>query len=239
MPHLESVRKPGFLNPFELFRPSIQAIWLNIRTLVAVTLTAFATILVPALLISAATGVRYRAGDTGDSPFLIVLAIVIGFVALVAAIVLFSAFVPVGLKSVRGKQVSFNEAVNLGKRYAWRLLLLGLASGVLIILGFILFIIPGLFMLRRYYLAPYFLVDHNLGVFEAMRQSTAASKKFSGPIWGLIGVNLLLGILGIIPIIGLLASIPQLLYSFAPAKRYDELQKAVGHHKAQAHKVTA
>ena len=89
-------------------------------------------------------------------------------------------------------------------------------------------------MLRRYYLAPYFLVDHDLDVFEAMRQSAAGSKKFSGPIWGLIGVDLLMGILGIVPVVKIFVSIPQALYSFAPAKRYDELQKALSHHHKTA-----
>lgn len=222
--------KPRFLNPFALFEPSIKAIWLNFWTIVLVILTAIATVLIPAMLIGAAMDVRYRVGETSDSPILITLAIIIGLVAVAAAIVLFSAFVPVGLKSVRGKKVTYNQAVNLGKRYAWRLLLLGIASGAIIIVGLILLIIPGLFMIRRYYLAPYFLVDHDLGVFEAMRQSATASKKFSKPIWGLIGVDILLGVLSIIPGIGIILGIPQLLYSFAPAKRYDELQKALGHH---------
>ena len=234
MPKLESVNKPGFLNPFALFKPSIKAMWLNLGTIFLVALSAIASVLIPAMLIGAAVGVRNRVGETSDSPFLIALAVVIGLVALIAAIVLFSAFVPVGLKSVRGKKVGYNEAVNLGKRYAWRLFLLGLASGAIILIGFILLIVPGLFMLRRYYLAPYFLVDRDLGVFEAMRQSAEASIKFSGPVWGLIGVEILLGILSIIPAVGVILGIPQLLYSFAPAKRYDELQKALGgRHKAK------
>lgn len=235
MPKLESVNKPGFLNPFALFEPSIKAIWLNIWTNVLLIVAAFAIVLIPALLTGAALSIRDKTGTTGESPLLIILATLIIILAVVASIVLFSAFIPLGLRSVRGKIVSFNEAVELGKHYAWRLCLLALASGAIILIGFLLFIIPGLFMLRRYYLAPYFLVDRDLGVFEAMTQSAEASKKHSGPIWGLIGVMLLLSILGIIPVIGFFFGILSLLYSFAPAKRYDELHKAMGHHKEPAH----
>ena len=125
--------------------------------------------------------------------------------------------------------MSYKEALQTGRQFALRLVGLGLCAGVLILLGLLLFIVPGIFMYKRYILAPYYLIDKNLGVFEAMRQSTADSKEFSDPIWGLVGVTSLLAFVGLLPLIGFLTSIGQLLYCFAPAKRYDEVQKALGH----------
>jgi len=144
-------------------------------------------------------------------------------------VALFSSLIALGLNSVRSKKMSYKEALQNGRQFALRLVGLGFCAGVLILLGLLLFIVPGIFMYRRYILAPYYLVDKNLGIFDAMRQSAADSKEFSGPVWGLVGVTILLSLVGNIPIIGLAASVGQILYAFAPAKRYDEVQKALGH----------
>jgi hypothetical protein len=59
-----------------------------------------------------------------------------------------------------------------------------------------------------------------------MKQSAAATKPFSGAIWGIIGVYILLSLPGFIPLIGGLVSIAlTTLYSVAPALRYYELSK--------------
>jgi len=100
-----------------------------------------------------------------------------------------------------------------------------LLSGLLIIGGLILFIVPGIIMFRRYYLAPYFVIDKNLGVREAMAQSAAASKPVSGYIYGLVGVGIVLGLPNIIPLVGpIIASALALVYSVAPALRYEEIK---------------
>jgi hypothetical protein len=81
-------------------------------------------------------------------------------------------------------------------------------------------------MWRRYALAPYYLIDQNLSIGEAMKKCADQSKKFSKGIWGLIGVQILLAIVSVIPLIGwLVGAVLQLAYFCAPAKRYDEIQK--------------
>jgi uncharacterized membrane protein len=94
--------------------------------------------------------------------------------------------------------------------------------------GFLLLIVPGLFLLRRYILAPYFLVDKELSINEALNQSAAFSKKYSGAVWGLIGVTILISLLGIIPVLGGIASaILGIAYYCAPALRYKEVTTGV------------
>ena len=80
-------------------------------------------------------------------------------------------------------------------------------------------------MIRRYTLASYFLIDQNLGILEAMRRSSAATKGFSGAIWGLVGVQALIGAPGWIPFIGpILSAGTAMLYGCAPALRYEEFK---------------
>jgi hypothetical protein len=217
-------KQPEMLGAFNLFRPSMDAISLNIGTillLLAAVVGAFIFSFVLALAASHST------------PFLI-LSILCGFALLAFLVVVLSAFVPLGLKGIRGVNLNFNESLTLGRRYALRLLGLWLVTGLVILVGLLLLIVPGIFMIKRYILSPYYLVDKNLGIFEAMNQSAKDAKQFSGPVWGMLGVMLLLSLAGIIPIIGWAASIAQLLYTFAPAKRYVEIQDALGHHSRHA-----
>jgi len=81
-------------------------------------------------------------------------------------------------------------------------------------------------MIRRYYLAPYAMIDRNCGIKEAMERSAAMSKPYSGSIWGIIGVMILISLVGIVPLIGWLASlILGMLYVVAPALRYQQLKR--------------
>ena len=81
-------------------------------------------------------------------------------------------------------------------------------------------------MLRRYFLAPYVMLDTNCGIKEAMDKSATMSKPYSRAIWGVIGVMLLIGFINVIPYIGwMVAFVLGMLYSVAPALRYQELKK--------------
>jgi len=79
-----------------------------------------------------------------------------------------------------------------------------------------LLIVPFFFAMRRYILAPYYMIDRGTGIRESLRQSAQDSKKFSGPLWGLVGVNLLSQII----------PIADILYMCAPAIRYKEVTDA-------------
>jgi hypothetical protein len=81
-------------------------------------------------------------------------------------------------------------------------------------------------MIRRYILAPYYLVDRNLGVIETIKIAGKESSKLPGPLWGLLGVEILLGITALVPILGpAVFAATQLIYACAPAVRYYEYKK--------------
>ncbi|HET9174512.1 MAG TPA: YciC family protein, partial [Candidatus Saccharimonadales bacterium] len=111
-----------------------------------------------------------------------------------------------------------------GSRYFLRLIGLYALIAILVVLGFLLLIVPGLIFIRRYFLAPYFLVDQDMSIHESMRESAAVSKDHAKSIWGIIGVYVIIALPTVIPLFGsILSAILQTFYSCAAALRYDEL----------------
>ncbi|MBX4196934.1 hypothetical protein KW801_00045 [Candidatus Saccharibacteria bacterium] len=130
------------------------------------------------------------------------------------------------LEAAEGKHLDFHNLWKVVKELGWRMLGLYIVVGLIVVVGLFLLIIPGLIMIRRYFLAPYVMLDQKVGIREAMDRSAALSKINTGSIWGILGVMLLIGMLNIIPIIGGLASFGfGALYSVAPALRYQQLKK--------------
>jgi hypothetical protein len=113
------------------------------------------------------------------------------------------------------------------KELGWRMLGLYIVTGLIIIVGLMLLIVPGLIFIRRYFLAPYVMLDKKTGIRESLDTSADLSKRNTGSIWGVIGVMFLIGLLNILPIIGGLAAfVFGSLYSVAPALRYQQLKKS-------------
>jgi uncharacterized membrane protein len=152
-------------------------------------------------------------------------------VILVASVIVQVMILVASLKVADGKQPGLDEVWNSSKSYILRLVGLGIVVGLLFVGGLILFIVPGLIVLRRYFLAPYYLIDKDLSITEAMKQSAAESKPVSGSVWSLIGVYILLSMATILPTFGgIISLILTALYSAAPALRYREI-RALSHAK--------
>lgn len=130
------------------------------------------------------------------------------------------------LDAATGRHLDFQNLWNVVKQMGFRIFGLYIVTVVIVIAGLFLLIIPGLILLRRYYLAPYAMIDKNLSIGDALNESAELSKRNTGAVWGLFGVMLLIGLIGIIPFIGGLVSfIVGSLYSVAPALRYQQLKK--------------
>lgn len=111
------------------------------------------------------------------------------------------------------------------KQLGWRMLGLYIVMAIIIMVGFILLIVPGLFMIRRYIFAPYVMLERKCSIGEALNRSHELSMANTSAVWGLIGVLFLIDFIGIIPIIGSIASfILGGLYCVAPALRYKQLK---------------
>ena len=198
---------------FSLFKPSINAITLNLVTLIEL-------ILVPFLIVTLGDII----GHGG---------LFLTFVGEILVIFLAPAAYLAQLRSSQGKTIDFTQAVKQSLHYFWRMIGLWIVLAIVIGVGFLLLIVPGLFMIRRYILSPYYLLDRDMKIFDAMKASATDSKTFSGAIWGLIGVDFLLAVVLLVltALLGARLEIVGLLvyytYYCAPSIRYLQIKRAL------------
>ncbi len=155
--------------------------------------------------------------------------------SLVWSIINFAPSLYFRLKVTAGKSVGLSTCYRKGLRYFWRLFGLNIFLFVMLFLGFLLFIVPGIILLilfiNRYYLAWYYLVDRDLGIRAALARSRQETAAYAGNIWGLIGVQLSFSLVAsVISAVSRLGSVVaifiQLVCLFLPALRYQEIKTA-------------
>lgn len=154
-------------------------------------------------------------------------------VLLIVALIIFLATMKTGLevKSAVGKKPNLSELFNDGKKYFFRFFLLCVLLAIIIVTGFILLIVPGIIALGRLIMAPYHMLDKDLGVIEAIKHSNEQAKGNMSKVYAAIGVMIVVSIgasiLGAIPILGPLAgAVVTIGFSVVLALRYQELKKS-------------
>lgn len=144
-------------------------------------------------------------------------------------IFLFTMATCLEVKSSAGKKPGLSELFADGKKYFFRIIGVVLLAGLIVFGGFILFIVPGVIALGRLIMSPYHLVDKDISVTEALKQSNKQAKGRMGLIFPAIGVAILVSIaasvVGAIPILGPLAGAAiSIAYSLVLALRYQQLK---------------
>jgi hypothetical protein len=130
------------------------------------------------------------------------------------------------LDGTQGHTLNFSNIWAAVKQMGWRLIGLYILVGLYVLVGLILFIVPGIIMIRRYSLAPYVMLDKHTGIRESMDMSAAMTKPHSGAIYRVYGIMVLIGLIALIPYVGWLVSfILGMLYSVALALRYQQFKK--------------
>ena len=146
------------------------------------------------------------------------------------------------LKTSSAKQVSIAECYRRGLPFFWRLAGLYLFLGIILLIGFLLLIIPGLVLLvlfiNRYYLAEYYLMERDLSIKQALLTSHRETAPYAGSNWGIIGVQVVFSLVaGILSSAGRIGAIPavfiQLICLYLPALRYWEIKHVYHHVKAR------
>jgi uncharacterized membrane protein len=132
---------------------------------------------------------------------------------------------------VSGKSADVFSCLREGWHYFWRVYASAILFIVLFAGGLMLFILPGIYVLQRYLLAPFYVVDRDLGIREAFKTSARESAPFSAYIWGLLGVLLAITFISSafasLPVIGSLVSLAiTYTYFFGPALRYKSISTA-------------
>lgn len=132
------------------------------------------------------------------------------------------------LRAVQGKDINLYQLFRDSFVYWPRIVGFSLLFALMLVVGFVLLIIPGLIVLRRYILTPYFIIDKDLGIREAMQHSAAASKPISKHIWTMLLIIFGFSGLGILctklspEYGGFVSLLFSVIYNFLPPLRYQE-----------------
>lgn len=162
------------------------------------------------------------AGVLGVGSVLVILLIAL-------SIFLYSMSIVLEVRASKGQKPSFNELLEGGKKYWLRIFGVSVLSALIVLVGLILLIIPGIIAIGRVAMAPFHMVDKDLGVMDSLKASNEMGKKNFGAVWAavllLIGISIIAGILSIIPLIGaLIATAITIALSLILPLRYLELK---------------
>jgi len=143
-------------------------------------------------------------GSAGDD-------VAASFVEILITLILFPLGVGLGLLGIRRAAGRETPVSTLWEPYshALPLIVMFVLMAVLIIAGFFLLVLPGIYLSIAYSFAPYLIVEKNMGVWEALETSRKAITHYWWRYFGLMLVAMVLIIIGLIPLlIGLFWVLP-------------------------------
>ena len=119
------------------------------------------------------------------------------------------------VKHIQGHEVSFGDLFScLGKTGS--LLITAILMNIMIFIGFMLFIIPGIYLSVAYILTVPLVVDRGLSPWEALEASRKAITKKWFTVFGFYLVLLVIMVVSMIPLgLGLIWTIPMMAVAFA------------------------
>ncbi len=150
------------------------------------------------------------------SPIISILVGLVGFLIFVLLLLRISVGTAyLASEAYKGSSVTAKEAIFKGiKPHYGKVLWALFLAGLLIILGFLFFIIPGIILLARYSLIPYVIFNEDVRGIKALGRSWALTKGHTMEMLGLLAATSVIGGDGsLLPIIS----------SSALANRYHEL----------------
>ena len=133
-------------------------------------------------------------GNTGD---------VATSLEIIITLILFPLGVGLGLLGIRRAAGKETPVSTLWEPYsqAIPLIVMFVLMAMLIVAGFFLFILPGIYLLIAYSFAPYLIVEKDLGVWEAMETSRKAITHYWWRYFGLMSIAIVLIIIGSVPLL--------------------------------------
>lgn len=133
-----------------------------------------------------------------------------------------AALTIVVLAGVRSKKVALGDSLKKAWAVYLNYLILTVLTVLALVASFLLLVVPFFFVLPRLLLAPYYLIDKELGPVESFKASWNNTKGHSAKAWGIIGATLLMA-LSILVLIGIYFVI---MYSAALAILYVFINKS-------------
>lgn len=191
---------------FGLYKLSKEAILVNWQSYVALILLAAAFSLVTSLVFGSNKETLHY--DIGQ------------LISVLLSVFISTATTLLFLRSVERKTMSFSLSLSEALNFFVAFIAMSFLVYIALFVSFLLLVVPFFFVMPRLSLAPYALIDKNLGPIEAIQASWDMTKEHVGKVYGIIGVNLLFVLL-VFTIIGIpFAMYFVFMYSAASALLY-------------------
>lgn len=128
------------------------------------------------------------------------------------------------LRSVKGKKTSFGEVINDAHPYFWRFIGLAILSALIVIVGLVFLVIPGLIASFFLMFSTLILINENTGVIEALKKSYNLVKENWKVVLSLIIVMFAIQLPSYVPVIGTaITTVLSIMYFCLPAIIYLQL----------------
>jgi hypothetical protein len=202
---------------FGIYKYSRQAVRRNIWPLVGVYVIVFVLSVVVSTVLDPQSSGRSTDSPSGFTFLAFLVNLVVSAVAGVAVTDLL-------LSGAKGEKLTFGQSFRKVQPLWLKMVAQYVLLYVILLVSFLALIIPFFIVLPRVMLAPYFLVDKQMGPIEALKASWAQTKGNVGKVWGIIGASIAMALL-IFTIIGIPFAIYFLImYSAAYVVLYQFVQ---------------
>lgn len=123
-----------------------------------------------------------------------------GAAATALSYVIYGGFLSLLLRHYAGETVSFDNMFDLDNRWI-SLAFLGIIKGVLIVLGLLLFIVPGVYLAIKWMFAELYVIDKGMRPMEALRASAELTRGCRWRLFGFVVLGTLIMLLGLVVLI--------------------------------------
>ena len=102
------------------------------------------------------------------------------------------------LKAVRREKVEIKDMFVVFERNYWNAVIAGLVVAIVVVLGLLMLIVPGIIFACRLTFVPYLIIDEKMEAMEALKTSWAMTKGHGWTIFGMALLAILIVIAGLI-----------------------------------------
>ncbi len=166
------------------------------------------------------SGGRFQMGDKVEyTAATIALLIVVGIAMGIISVLAKMGGIQLTLKAQdNAESVAFKDL--WAPHPFWKYVGSSILVGVIVVVGFILLIVPGIIWALRYLFVPYLVVERKLRPFEALKESARITYGHKWQLLGMLCLIALINILGALClVVGLLVSVPVSALAVAHAYR--------------------
>lgn len=187
----------------------------HIWFLIGIAVVMFIVQLLPGFLIGLA-GISEESGAAG----------LINLAGFVLNMIVAMGWIYIMIRLIRGQETKLNDLFAKASVF-FKYLFGTILYGLIVIVGLILLIVPGIIWGIKFMFTPYLIVDKEVGPMEALKMS---SRMTNGLKWELFGLMIVIGIINLLGLlalgIGLLITVP--VTSLAYVSAYDRLVSKSG-----------